>query len=88
MQTYLAYQSFIALVLSPRLRSQLPSTMISFRFNGQQLDNDLVTSASSLLNAVNVPNLLWGNYLLTVYGVPTIVDVSILSRNDMFSNFH
>ena len=62
--------------------------MISFRFNGQQLDNDLVTSASSLLNAVNVPNLLWGNYLLTVYGVPTIVDVSILSRNDMFSNFH
>jgi len=24
-----------------------------------------------------VSNILWGNYLLTVYGVPTIVDVWI-----------
>ncbi|KAL4820616.1 hypothetical protein BDW67DRAFT_97199 [Aspergillus spinulosporus] len=26
------------------------------------------------MNAAGVSNLLWGNYLLTVYGVPTIVD--------------
>ncbi|PYI06178.1 hypothetical protein BO78DRAFT_461352 [Aspergillus sclerotiicarbonarius CBS 121057] len=48
--------------------------MTTFHFNGQPLDNDLVTSISSLLDAINIPNLLWGNYLLTVYGVPTIVD--------------
>jgi hypothetical protein len=45
-----------------------------FSFSGQQLDNDLVVSISCLLDAANVPNLLWGNYLLTVYGVPTVVD--------------
>ncbi|KAE8406746.1 hypothetical protein BDV37DRAFT_269773 [Aspergillus pseudonomiae] len=48
--------------------------MTTFHFNGQHLDNDLVTSISSLLDAFNIPNLLWGNYLLTVYGVPTVVD--------------
>lgn len=60
-------------ISSPRLTS----VMITFHLSDQQLDNDLVTSISSLLDAVNVPNLLWGNYLLTVYGVPTIFDVSI-----------
>ncbi|KAL4868998.1 hypothetical protein BDV12DRAFT_185556 [Aspergillus spectabilis] len=48
--------------------------MITFHLSGVKLDNDLVTSISSLLDAVKVPNLLWGNYLSTVYGVPTIVD--------------
>ncbi|KAL4735965.1 hypothetical protein BDV11DRAFT_208014 [Aspergillus similis] len=48
--------------------------MTTFHFSGQQLDNDLVTLISSLLDAINVPNLLWSNYLLTVYRVPTIVD--------------
>ncbi|KAL3469519.1 hypothetical protein BJX99DRAFT_265131 [Aspergillus californicus] len=48
--------------------------MTTFHFNGQPLDTDLATSISSLLDAVDVPNLLWGNYLLTVYGIPTIVD--------------
>ncbi|PYI31704.1 hypothetical protein BP00DRAFT_343229 [Aspergillus indologenus CBS 114.80] len=48
--------------------------MSAFSFAGQKLDNNLVGSIASLLNAAGVPNLLWGNYLLTVYGVPTIVD--------------
>ncbi|KAE8389680.1 hypothetical protein BDV23DRAFT_93825 [Aspergillus alliaceus] len=48
--------------------------MTKFQFVGQQLDNDLVISISCLLDAANVPNLLWGNYLLTIYGIPTIVD--------------
>ncbi|CAP91518.1 Pc13g04490 [Penicillium rubens Wisconsin 54-1255] len=51
--------------------------MTGFHFSGQQLDNDLVTSISCLLDAADIPNLLWGNYLLTIYGVPTVVDVSI-----------
>lgn len=50
--------------------------MAVFSFSGQQLDNDLVASIACLLDSVNVPNLLWSNYLLTIYGVPTIVDVS------------
>jgi hypothetical protein len=53
--------------------------MTGFHFAEQKLSNDLVSSISSLFDSINVPNLLWGNYLLTVYGVPTIVDVSIVS---------
>ncbi|PYH67145.1 uncharacterized protein BO88DRAFT_466550 [Aspergillus vadensis CBS 113365] len=53
---------------------QVPTKMTTFHFSGQQLDSDLVTSISSLLDDVNVSNLLWGNYLLTVYGDPTVVD--------------
>ncbi|KAK2762063.1 hypothetical protein FQN54_001070 [Arachnomyces sp. PD_36] len=45
-----------------------------FRFDGQPLDNNLVSSVACILDEANVPNVLWGNYLLTTYGVPTIVD--------------
>ncbi|KAL4938234.1 hypothetical protein BDV06DRAFT_201416 [Aspergillus oleicola] len=38
----------------------------------QPLDSDLVSSISDLLNEAHIPNLLWGNYLLSTYGVPTI----------------
>lgn len=48
-------------------------------FTQKQLDNDLLSSISSLLDSIGISNLLWGNYLLTVYGVPTIVDVSFSS---------
>ncbi|PLN82444.1 hypothetical protein BDW42DRAFT_80989 [Aspergillus taichungensis] len=47
------------------------STLISC---DQDLDLDLIGSISSLLSTAGVPNLLWGECLLTVYGVPTIVD--------------
>ncbi|KAA8641637.1 uncharacterized protein ATNIH1004_011773 [Aspergillus tanneri] len=50
--------------------------MAGFYFCGQKLNDELVTSISRLLNTAGVPALLWGNYLLTIYGVPTIVDVS------------
>ncbi|CAI7637438.1 unnamed protein product [Penicillium discolor] len=45
-------------------------TMTDFHFTQK---NDLVSFIYTLLNSIGVPNL-WGNYLLTVYGVPTIVD--------------
>ncbi|KAJ5742469.1 uncharacterized protein N7511_011488 [Penicillium nucicola] len=38
------------------------------------LDERLVATISSIFTSAGVPNTLWGNYLLTVYGVPTIVD--------------
>ncbi|PKY03786.1 hypothetical protein P168DRAFT_297665 [Aspergillus campestris IBT 28561] len=47
---------------------------VDFTFHGQSLDNSLVASISSLLDSIHVPNLLWGNYLLTIYGISTIVD--------------
>jgi len=28
-----------------------------------------------ILDRAGIPNVLWGNLLLTVYGVPTIVDM-------------
>ncbi|KAI0517887.1 hypothetical protein F5B22DRAFT_602856 [Xylaria bambusicola] len=37
------------------------------------LSQDGVKSISALLAGVGVPSILWGEYLLTVYGVPTIV---------------
>lgn len=49
--------------------------MAGFSFTDQLLDNNLVASVACLLDSAGVPNHLWGNYLLTVYGVPTIVDV-------------
>lgn len=60
--------------------------MTDFHFNGQRLDNDLVMSISCVLDAAGVPNLLWGNYLLTVYGVPTIVDVGVLATDNRCSS--
>ncbi|KAB8266146.1 hypothetical protein BDV32DRAFT_134184 [Aspergillus pseudonomiae] len=47
---------------------------VNLHLRGHCLDNDLVALMSSLLDKAGVPNLLWGNYLLSVYGVPTIVD--------------
>ncbi|KAJ5702896.1 hypothetical protein N7488_010444 [Penicillium malachiteum] len=40
----------------------------------QALDARLVAVISGIFTSAGVPNTLWGNYLLTVYGVPTIVD--------------
>jgi len=38
------------------------------------LDNRLVASAAATLDAVKIPHVLWGHYLLTVFGIPTIVE--------------
>jgi len=40
------------------------------------IDENLVAAISHILLECNIPCVLWGNYLLTVYGVPSIVDVS------------
>lgn len=39
------------------------------------LDNDLVARVASLLDSAGIPNVLWGNYLLRLFGVPTVVQV-------------
>lgn len=61
--------------------------MSEFHFTGQQLDNNLVESISGVLHAADIPNLLWGNYLLTIYGVPTIVDVNLFHYKDSTKTF-
>lgn len=54
--------------------------MPGFKFDGQKLDDELVAAVAGALDEAHVPNLLWGNYLLTVFGVPSIVDVSFPGR--------
>ncbi|KAJ5678021.1 uncharacterized protein N7477_003654 [Penicillium maclennaniae] len=50
---------------------------------GPIVDNKLVASLCEILGFAAVPNLLWGNYLLTVYGVPTIInDVGFVIPDD------
>jgi hypothetical protein len=44
----------------------------------QSLSIDLVASLATLLNEAGVENVLWGNSLLSIYGVPTIVMVRFL----------
>jgi hypothetical protein len=51
--------------------------MDTFKFNGHCLDNELVAMIAQLLDNARIPNVLWGNYLLTIYGVPSVVDVSL-----------
>ena len=41
----------------------------------QHLDNALVARIAALLEDAGIPNVLWGNYLLRVFGVPTVVQV-------------
>ncbi|KAI2610613.1 uncharacterized protein GGS25DRAFT_518912 [Hypoxylon fragiforme] len=36
-------------------------------------DQDFVKSISQLLSDAGVPSVLWGDYLLTVYGVPSVI---------------
>lgn len=42
----------------------------------EMTSEDGVKSISALLAAVGVPSVLWGEYLLNVYGVPSIIGVS------------
>ncbi|KAJ5751366.1 hypothetical protein N7533_008394 [Penicillium manginii] len=39
-----------------------------------KLCGKLVMKFCQILDSAGVPNVLWGNYLLTIYGVPTITD--------------
>jgi hypothetical protein len=39
------------------------------------LGEPVIASVSGLLASGDVPNVLWGNYLLTVYGVPSLTNV-------------
>ena len=39
------------------------------------LDHSLVASVSQVLDDAGIASILWGNYLLTVFGVPTIAEV-------------
>ncbi|KAH6625545.1 hypothetical protein C7974DRAFT_425187 [Boeremia exigua] len=38
------------------------------------LNDKLVASAAAKLDAAKISSLLWGNYMLTIFGVPNIID--------------
>ena len=48
------------------------------------ITEDFVASLAQLLNAAQVPCVLWGHVLLRVHGVPTIVGVSVPSSRLLF----
>ncbi|OJD13766.1 hypothetical protein AJ78_05816 [Emergomyces pasteurianus Ep9510] len=42
------------------------------------LDEPLVAAVSQLLDSAGVANVLWGNYLLTVYGISSLINLDFL----------
>ncbi|KAM5464234.1 hypothetical protein MauCBS54593_007053 [Microsporum audouinii] len=40
--------------------------------SGFSLSEELAATVSELLNSRNIPNALWGNFLLIVYGIPSL----------------
>jgi hypothetical protein len=51
--------------------------MADFKFRGDLAANkELVCSISRLLNVHGIPNLLWGDLVFNLYGVPLQVSVS------------
>lgn len=42
---------------------------------GEPLGQELIASIAGLLSASTIPNVLWGNYMLIVHGVPSVVEV-------------
>ena len=58
----------------------------NFHFDGRQnLSHNLIASVADVLDSIEIPFVLWGNCLLTTYGVPTVVDVWTLrlSQNSL-----
>lgn len=54
------------------------AAMVDEILNTETLSQALVASISRILIQSEIPCILWGNYLLTIYGVPSIVEVSEL----------
>ena len=50
------------------------------------LDNRLVASAAAVLDAAQVPFVLWGNYMLTVFGIPSVVNVRTSRQSELTSS--
>lgn len=46
-----------------------------FIYKGEPLGQELIASIAGLLSASTTPNVLWGNYMLIVHGVPSLVEV-------------
>lgn len=47
----------------------------TFKYKGEPLGQELIASIAGLLSASTIPNVLWGNYMLIVHGVPPVVEV-------------
>ncbi|KAI9733670.1 MAG: hypothetical protein M1834_003272 [Cirrosporium novae-zelandiae] len=48
--------------------------MIEFSLDTTVINETLVGNIARVLGSKKIPCVLWGNYLLTIYGVPSIVD--------------
>jgi hypothetical protein len=59
------------------LKAKDPVLPESYILDTTVIDEKLVASISRLLTSNKIPCILWGNYLLTVYGVPSVVNVNL-----------
>lgn len=50
--------------------------MADFTFDGHEVTTDLMASVAQLLDTNGIPNVAWGSFALTVYGVPLVISVS------------
>jgi hypothetical protein len=48
-----------------------------------RLEDRLVASAAARLDAAKIPYILWGNYMLTIFGSPTVVDVRTSRQSEL-----
>jgi hypothetical protein len=53
--------------------------MSDFKFNGQKANVDLFASIAKLLDANDIPNVMWGPYVLARFGAPLVLQVSSVS---------
>ncbi len=45
------------------------------KFHGQPITQHLIAGTAGLLDAHKIPNVLWGNIMLIVHGVPSLTEV-------------
>lgn len=50
-----------------------------FKYNGQPLSRHLIISIAGLLDAYDIPAVLWGSQMLMVHGVPSLTEVRFCS---------
>jgi len=52
------------------------------------LDDRLVASVAARLDAAKIAHVLWGNYMLTVFGIPAIVNVRTSTQSERITLTH
>jgi hypothetical protein len=68
---------------SPSATKHEAMSQSSFKLQDQPLSRSLIASIAAILHACGAPGVLWGNQMLTVHGVPTLVAVALSHDNQL-----